>query len=61
MISLKKYKKPEIEIVLIKNDIIITSGGELGEQEITDPYAGTGRSISKMNPLDRPLGIFKRD
>lgn len=59
MISLKKYEKPEIEIVLIKNDIIITSGGELGEQEITDPFAG--RSISNMNPLDRPLGIYKRD
>lgn len=58
MISLKKYEKPEIEIVLMRNDIIITSG-ELGGEDITDPFAG--RSISNMNPLDRPLGIYKRD
>lgn len=63
VILLKKYKKPEIEIVLMENDIItesniggagVGSGGE-------DPWEGAAAHINKMNPLDRPLGIFKRN
>lgn len=56
MVSLKKYKRPKIEVVLIKNDIITESigpGGNMGGDEWED--------IKVMNPLNRPLGIFKRD
>lgn len=65
MTLLKKYKKLEIAIVLIKNDIITNSGG-LGGGGIIDPWGGDtpadGPSIiRRMNPNERPLGVFKRD
>ena len=62
MATLKKYKKPEIEIVSIGKDIIVTSITGSGDGG-TDPWPGEdgNSSISRMNPLDRPLGIFKRD
>lgn len=61
MAVLKKYKKPEMEIVLIKNDVIITSGmgpDQPSPGEGGDPFES---SIGKMNSYSRPLGIFKRD
>lgn len=56
MISLKKYERPEIEVVLIENDIITSSGG-LGGGDIMDPWD----NVRNLDPASRPLGIFKRN
>lgn len=60
MASFKKYINPEMEIVLMENDIITTStdisGGGSGG---IDPLEKN--SVSRMNSFDRPLGIFKRN
>ena len=61
MTLLKKYKKPEMEIALIESDIITSSGMGPAEGGDDGKLFGISNSISKMNPLDRPLGIFKRD
>lgn len=61
MATLKKYKKPEIEIVSMGKDIIVTSITGSGDGG-TDPWAGQGKANFKnISPLDRPVGIFKRD
>lgn len=57
MISLKKYEELEIDVVLIKNDIIITSGTDIGGGSGSggeDPW-GT------MSFEKRPLGLYKRN
>lgn len=64
MTFLKKYNKPEIEVVLIENDIITNSG--MGGAGTGRPDIGSGgdpleSSARQMGPYSRPLGIFKRD
>ena len=50
-----------MEIALIESDIITSSGMGPAEGGDDGKLFGISNSISKMNPLDRPLGIFKRD
>lgn len=61
MILLKKYKKPEIEIVLMENDII-TESNNIGGSEVgsggEDPWENM---MGKTSIEYRPLGIFKRN
>lgn len=60
MILIKKYIKPEIEIVLMKNDVITTStdiGGGSGSGG-EDPWENI---MGNTSTEYRPLGIFKRN
>lgn len=59
--SLKKYETPEVSVVMIDQDIITASQGGYGggDGDLFDDERSS--PISHMNPLNRPLGIFKRD